>query len=406
MTEKELEGKETEGPANVSKEELGEMLESIKINEDDSDIEIEKAAPGQFSGEGGKVDKATMELYEEFGEFLKVKADITADTGVKVTIPTGIDVLDAALGGGFIVGGLSIIVGSPGSAKSMLAIQTLGSAQKKFKGSLISFLDSEEATTKQRLYNLGVKYPPVEPYTDITIEKLFKHLETICLFKEKKGISDIPSVLCWDSIANTLSEKEREVEDVNSVIGYKARLLSLLIPKYVSRCGKYGIAWLAINQMRESLSMGPFSQPKDLRFLSTGKTLPGGQSLKYNAFTLLEMKAKAALDPEKMGFEGMLFTATTVKNKLMPPNITVEIVGDYVKGFNNFRTNYHFLVKEKRLKTGAWNSLISDPEKKQFRTKDAENLYNTDERFRGEFDKAVKECIQTEIVDKYNPKIT
>ena len=226
----------------------------------------------------------------------------------------------------------------------------------------------------------------------------------MCVFKDKKGIVDVPSVLCWDSIANTLSQKEREVEDINSVIGYKARLLSMLVPKYVSKCSKYGIAWIAINQMRETLAMGPYSAPKDLRFLSTGKSLPGGTALKYNAFTLLELKAKSALDPEKYGFEGMLFSATTVKNKLMPPNITIEIVGDYVRGFNNFRTNYHFLVQEKRLKSGAWNYLVSYPEKK-FRTKDAEVLYNEDEKFRQAFDSSVKEAIQVEIIDKYNPQL-
>jgi hypothetical protein len=100
----------------------------------------------------------------------------------------------------------------------------------------------------------------------------------------------------------------------------------------------------------------------------------------------------------------MLFTATTVKNKLMPPNITVEIIGDYVRGFNNFRTNYHFLTQVKRMKTGAWNYLVSYPEKK-FRTKDAETLYNEDEKFRAAFDSSVKEAIQIEIVDKYNPQL-
>ena len=92
-----------------------------------------------------------------------------------------------------------------------------------------------------------------------------------------------------------------------------------------------------------------------------------------------------------------------VKNKLFPPNIEIEILGSFNTGFSNFWTNYQFLIDNKRLNSGAWNYLVSFPEKK-FRTKDAENLYNTDEEFKQKFDEAAKELIQTEIIDKYNPK--
>lgn len=52
--------------------------------------------------------------------------------------------------------------------------------------------------------------------------------------------------------------------------------------------------------------------------------------------------------------------------------------------------------------TGAWNYLSDYPEKKT-RTKDSEDLYNTDHVFKEAFDKAVQETLKTEIVDKYNP---
>ena len=58
-------------------------------------------------------EELTKELYGEFSSFLENKADIREDTGVKVTISTGIDLVDAILGGGFAVGALNIIVGQP-----------------------------------------------------------------------------------------------------------------------------------------------------------------------------------------------------------------------------------------------------------------------------------------------------
>jgi len=370
---------------------ISEALSSINV--DDTDVHLEK-----INKKALEDSNEISDLYAEFNDFIEVKGEMKAEVGKKMTVSTGIDVLDAMLGGGFPVGALSIVVGNPGSGKSMLAIQTMGAAQREHKGCLTSFLDSEEATTSQRLANLGVNKPKINPYTDITVEKVFKHLEVMCLFKEKKGIVDIPSILCWDSIANTSSQREREVEDLNQAIGFKARLLSFLIPKYIAKCSKYNIAFIAVNQMREQLAMGQFAPAKELRFLSAGKSLPGGQSLKFNAFVLLEMKAKGVLDPAKYGFDGILVSVTSVKNKLMPPNMTVELIGDFVRGFNNIRTNFHFLVQNKRLKSGAWNYLVEYPEKK-FRTKDLETLYHEDDKFKKAYDIAVKECIQTEIIE-------
>jgi len=397
------------------KNEGKEILESVSLKKDDepvsnqvtSEIVDLEAAENDVEEDS----EASMDLYSEFNAFLEKKTDMKNDRGTKETIGTGIDVVDAVLGGGFAIGALNIIVGQPGSGKTMLAIQTLGQGQKQFKGKLLgSFLDSEEATTTIRLANLGVKYPKIKPYSDITVEKVFKFIEGMCVFKQEKDIIDVPSAIIWDSIANTLSQAEIEADDVNQVIGRKARTLSLLIPKYVAKCAQNNICLLAVNQLRDVLSMGPYGAPKDLKFMSATKDMPGGTILKYNAFHLVEMKVKTVIAPgkaedsTKYGFEGVIVTLKCVKNKLFPPNIEVEMVGSFTSGFSNFWTNYNFLKNAKRLNSGAWNYLVDLPDKK-FRTKDAPKLYTTDEEFRTAFKKAVKETIQSEIIDKYSPEL-
>jgi len=361
-----------------------EMLDSVKIK----DVPIEE-------------DKEVTEsLHAEFGSFLKNSIDMEEDSGEKSVIPVGIDLLDTILGGGFAVGALNMICGQPGSGKSMLAFQALGNAQVVHKGELVAgVLDSEEATTKIRLRNLGVKNPEMKPYNNITVEKVFKFIEGLCLFKEKKKIIDIPSVAIWDSIANTLSEKELQAEDPNTVIGYKARLLSLLIPKYIGKCSMYNICFIAVNQLRDDIQIGMFPNAKNLKFLTQGKVLPGGNVLLYNSFHLLEMKVGAVLKMEKYGFDGVVTKVKCVKNKLFPPNIEIELLGTFVNGFSNFWTNFNLLSKEKRLSTGAWNYLITLPEKK-FRIKDAEKLYNEDEKFKEMFDISVQEVLK-EWREKY-----
>ena len=398
-------GENEEKTIDISPEEILKSVQ-LDIEEPLEEPTIEIAKP-IVNREVVEVNDETMALYSEFTDFLKDKVDMIPDTGIKTMIPTGIDLLDAILGGGMAIGALDIIVGQPGSGKSMLAIQILAQAQKIYghnSNFIGHFLDSEEATTTIRLSNLGVRRPKIKPYSDITVEKVFKFLEGLCLFKEKKKIIDIPSVVIWDSIANTLSEKEREAEDVNQVIGYKARMLSILVPKYVARCAQYNIAFIAVNQLRDVLNIGQFSAPKDLKFMSTTKDMPGGTVLKYNAFHLLEIKVKSSITADKYGFDGVIDKVKCVKNKLFPPNIEIEIVGSFISGFSNFWTNYNFLANTKRLNTGAWNYLTSMPENK-FRTKDAESKYMSDSGFKEKYDEAVKESIQTEIINKYNPEI-
>lgn len=390
-----------------------EVMDSIKLN----DVEVEvkpkktrakkdKPTPEESKNltekeTVGLVDDETKDLYNEFRSFLEVKSDIKEEVNdTKQVIPTGIDLLDAMMGGGFAVGGLNITIGTPGSGKSMLSMQALAGCQKKYEDPICSFLDSEQSTTAIRLASLGVTNPKIRPYGEMTVEKVFKFLEGLCLFKEQKGIIDTPSAVVWDSIANTLSQKEIEADDPKQVIGYKARLLSLLIPKYIAKASKYNIAILAINQLRDNVDMGQFSPPADLKFMSHTKTMPGGQAIKFNAFQLLEMKHAGALDAEKYGINGIKAKIKTVKNKLFTPNIEVELLGDFVRGFSNFHTNYNLLVNTNRLKTGAWNYLVEYPTKK-FRTKDALDTYINDEAFKKAYDESVKDAINTEIIDKY-----
>jgi RecA/RadA recombinase len=374
------------------------IVEDINLNDDDNDNEENEE--GLSDVELSKTD----ELYADFSSFLDKKMEIVPDLGVKLFLPTGVDIVDAVLGGGFPVGAFSMITGNPGSGKTMLAAKVISASQVFLDGKIIAaFLDAEEATSKHRLAMLGIVNPMIDPYNNLTIEKVFKFVEGNVLFKQAKKIVDIPSLVVWDSIANTLSEKEHEVEDVNQTIGYKARLLSAMIPRALAKCAQNNIAIVAINQLRDKmdLSKGKFAAPNDLKFISQNKQIPGGNAIKFNAFHLIEMKVMKVIDKTKFGFDGFISKFVAVKNKEFTPNIPLELVASFAHGFSNFWTNYRFLRDAKRLDAGAWNKLIDLPEKK-FRTKDAHALYKADPEFRNAYDNAVKETIQTEIIDKYS----
>jgi len=324
-------------------------------------------------------------------------------TGLIETLPTGIDLLDTIMGGGFGVGTYSMIVGNPGTFKSSLLGQVIGTSQTKYRGKLLaSYLDSETTMTKQRLFELGVKFPPITPYPKISIEKMFKTIECHCMYKTLKEIINIPSVVGWDSVANTATEQElqSETDDINKFIGLRARVLSLLLPKYIHKMSNYNVSLIAVNQLRDKMDLGQFAQANDIRWLGS-KTIPGGNALKFNAFHLLLLVVRGDLKYEQYGFNGIKLEIKCLKNKLFTPNIPVTLLVDFNTGISNFWTNYNFLVDTKRLQSGAWNKLICLPDFK-FRTKDALNNYNTDETFKKAFDEQVQEALKTEFLDKYN----
>jgi TPP-dependent 2-oxoacid decarboxylase len=124
-------------PINVdfiepSKEELQKAIDDIKIDlsldeikkdiiEEPITIKVEDIKkPKNGKTKLVKDNSVSADnLFEEFNSFLETKANISADTGIKNTIPTGIDVLDAILGGGFVIGALNMICGAPGSGKCL-----------------------------------------------------------------------------------------------------------------------------------------------------------------------------------------------------------------------------------------------------------------------------------------------
>jgi hypothetical protein len=58
------------------------------------------------------------------------------------------------------------------------------------------------------------------------------------------------------------------------------------------------------------------------------------------------------------------------------------------------------LTTTKRLKTGAWNSLVTLPDVK-FRTSEALLTYNENEKFREAFNELSKDAIQKDVIEKY-----
>jgi len=362
-----------------------DIVNSVKVDEDDKEfIQSKEESEFQF----------------EFDSFLNKKLEISNEGDDAEKISTGIDLIDCLTGGGFTVGQFVQFAGLPGSFKSTLMAQILGNAQKQYNGKLLAvYYDTEVAMTQKRLVQLGVNNPPMKPYDDVTVEVLFKTIEAMCAYKEAKNI-DTPSVIVWDSIANTSTTKERSTDEINQTMGLKQKLLSQLFPRYLPKMKKYKICLWGVNQLRDKLDVGMYGPPPDLAGLNN-YDVPGGKAIKFNSSMFLKLQNRAEFAEDQYGFKGRLLEGIFIKNKSFAPLIKFNLIAGFSKGVSNFWTNYKVLADAKRLQTGAWNKLLVLP-KKTFRTKDAESMYETDAEFKEAFDKELKDVFKTAYIDKYS----
>ena len=53
-------------------------------------------------------------------------------------------------------------------------------------------------------------------------------------------------------------------DDINQVLGQKARILSGMLPKYIPKLMQYNISLVAVNQLRDKIQIGKFPSPNEI----------------------------------------------------------------------------------------------------------------------------------------------
>lgn len=361
----------------------------------------QKKDPSQTSGEPFIMDDFKSFLYEEGIEEVQDNS---------LVLPTGIDLLDTILGGGFKMH-LSMLVGHSGGGKTALALQVIKAGQSvpEWKGKFITvYVDTENSVDNDRLLALGID-PNYVQFPDVyTVEGVFKCIEKVCAFKEKnKHLMEIPTLFIWDSIANTQTDSMDASDERNNMMqAQRAGVISYYLPKYTRKCKKYNICFLSINQYRDDVNVDIYSKKKTLKYLKKGNIIPGGKSLIYNTFHIVDVSAGQELvnkDGENTyGFTCSKTEVYAIKNKKFKPNVNIDLIYGFDTGFTNSNlwTNFEMLKEYKYITAGAWTYLRDMPEIK-FRQKEIENIYNDNPEFKKSFDSAVAECLKEQYVDRY-----
>ena len=373
-----------------------------------------------------------------FDKVLEQKYSASTAPPAYVT-PTGIRHLDALLGGG-ISSSLPVAISStPETGKSTFAFQFAASFQRNHEHSVVVYLDIENAASSDHeqsnedrisTFEIDTKtfmYKPVILNIKETFTLISELTEYKRKFEERTG-KPVEILFIWDSLASTGSSKDISADNPNEIIGFKARELTFELNKIKPILAINKISLLVIDQVRSNLKIdSPFARAeKTVGDFGNFKSATSITSLQHNIKQWLFLSKGKALSPvDTLRVDGWIMHAFTEKNKLVPSNYWVDLVFDKKFGIVPILSEYYFLsnltkTERKVYKTkktpfvlpidgkGYKTLEVIDPTSgsvlytsDKFRESKFIEKYNSDETFRGWFDKALEISINERIISGY-----
>jgi recombination protein RecA len=268
-------------------------------------------------------------------------------------LSTGCTLLDLAIAdrlpGGFGVGRISHIYGPESSAKSVLAQEPLGDAQRQ--GGVATFVDAEatlDLVRAEELFGIDVKtlnYISSADFDNLTIEELFDKIFP-GLEAESKELGR-PCCVAIDSLSAIPSNVEME-EDVGKT-GYgstRPKSLSKGFRKHIWELSKCNLSLIFVDQTRQNIGV----------MFGSKYTFSGGEALKFYASTRVFVKKSGEILNKHKKVIGITVDFNVDKNKIAPPfrTGTFRLLFDY--GIDDVGTNLQWL-KDVTDKKGSYEFL-------------------------------------------------
>jgi RecA/RadA recombinase len=284
-------------------------------------------------------------------------------------IPTGSELLNRVLGGGYALGRMAHIVGDPSTNKTGLAIEACANFHHLWPEGKILYCDSEAAFDEDYAEVLGLPREHVEfmeaddPDVGITVEEFDRKLD-LWLQKIPSGQ---PGVCLLDSVDALPTEKEAAVlkevkkkkkkvvsddeadEDDDAVekalgSGYgteKSKIIGRMFRSRVQKMKTRDAAVIAISQTRDNITKyGP------------RKIFSGGNALKFYASQQIMLKKKGNLTvtvDKVVDIYGVQVEAFCSKNKCGVPFLKCEVDIVFGFGIDDLASNLDWLASVGKL---------------------------------------------------------
>jgi recombination protein RecA len=258
-------------------------------------------------------------------------SDPTTADDVKRWIPTGLDILDLAIGNrpnsGWPVGRIIEVTGMEASGKSLLAAYALKNTQAK--GGLAVYIDTEAAVSSEYLQAIGVDIDKLLYLPFETLEDGFDAIEAI-ISKVRATDKDMLVTIVFDSIMGATTKNELNAEHGKD--GYateKAIVLSKAMRKITNLIARQNVCLIMTNQLRIRMGV-TFGDP-----YSTS----GGKAVGFHSSVRIRLKSLGQIKMKVNGVDtvvGIKTRAIVQKNRLGPPLKSVDYDIYFESGIDNY----------------------------------------------------------------------
>jgi len=280
-----------------------------------------------------KREKLTPEESDTEGSYFKPESSVSL-------FSSGSQLLDCTLGGGWAGGRIINVVGDSSTGKTLLAIEAAANFSRQHKKGKIWYEEAESAFDEPYAEALGFPLSRVEFGAPETVEDVFEELEDIC---EKYPESNPSSLFMLDSL-DALSDRgelEREIDDKTYGMG-KAKILSQLFRRLVSKLGDKNITFFIVSQIRDNIGV-TFGK----RYVRAG-----GRSLQFYSSQIIYLAHLKMITQQIDKIErpiGIQIKAKCEKNKIGLPFRTCEFPLIFGFGIDDLKGNLEWLKLVKRL---------------------------------------------------------
>jgi recombination protein RecA len=308
-----------------------------------------------------KTVKELRELKEfSFGVGEPTTANLFGVGDVPAWIPSGVSMLDRALGGGLPLGRISELFSeNEGEGKTSIALQFAAQTQKA--GGVVVWLEAENALDKPRAARLGLDLETAVIFSPPTVEDGFCFIDHIV--KQISADADLrgcPILIVWDTIAASPTAAEKAGTPFSGGMTEKPRIISSNLRRYVVEFFKYKLHLCLINQSITNIGKNMYGP----QFVT-----PGGKAIKF--YSSLRLKChrsgyigiarKLESTDQKLGISVQV---QAVKNKLALPFRPVDLHLYGETGYDDVMSMAELFmsakIKECVDQKGAWITLPGD----------------------------------------------
>ncbi len=268
-------------------------------------------------------------------------ANVMAKEGLKF-IPSGSAIMDAALGGGWVLGRVANIVGDRSSGKTLLAIEACANFHRLYPEGLIRYAESESAFDERYAEALGMPIDSVDFGHDKPMRTVEDWYNDMIAFLDAREKDKKPGLYILDSFDALSDEAEMEREiDKGSFGAAKAKKSGELFRKLIDRIEKTEVLLIVVSQIRDKLNV-TFGETK---------TRSGGRALDFYASHILWLAEIGKIDKTIGGVKrviGVNVRARVKKNKVGLPfrECSYPIIFGY--GIDDLTANVEWLIEVKR----------------------------------------------------------